>query len=96
MPDCESDGCQWGDEVWCDACPLRTDKRMALVRESSHPLYRLSSQYMHEHRLGIPRAHPGIRVAMAMQIVDGERNRIESAEAKKRAEQAKRDNHGRR
>ena len=83
MPDCEADGCQWDDEVYCDDCPLRAEKRMALVTDASHPLYRLAAQYTHAHTLGIPQDHPGITLSQAVRIVDGERKKIELAESKK-------------
>ena len=80
MPDCQADGCQWKKEVWCDRCPLRTEKYLARVAEASHPLYRIAAGYLHRKKLGLTRweDYPGVKVARAVEIVDGERNRIQA------------------
>ena len=86
MPDCEVDGCQWKEEVWCEGCPLQAPKRLALLDEATHPLYRLSSDFIHRQKLGIPQDHPGILLERCIRVVDSERNRIQEKEVKKRTD----------
>ena len=86
MPDCKADGCQWKKVVWCDRCPLRSEKYLARLSVASHPLYRQASRYLHRKRLGLLLRcdHPGVRLERAIEIVDAERNRIEAMKARKK------------
>ena len=85
MPDCQADGCQWGQAVWCDRCPLRTEKYLARITEASDPLYRQAAMFIQRKKLGLTRweDYPGVQVAQAVEIVDAERNRIQAEEMRK-------------
>ena len=76
-PDC-SEKCANDAEDWpCEGCPLESEEYVGLIEAVSDPLYRVASEFLTDHELGLDRFwdEPDFVTIQAIRFVSSERYR---------------------